>query len=340
MGSKQWIVILAFGLVGLCSMGLLTKFAVDSNPQLKKLVQIKAALASDLRPRGVEEVSLRRMPGSGFQIRLVCEPEAGGDDLDLLAAKNFAKGYPEAVGDQLEVLRVEPAGFGCSGESIAKQSQFNLQALRLSTAEEARQERVAGDLSQKLGLRLLGRKKEDRTLRVEVQAPPGAALEEMEALARKAEPIVRAAEFPPTYTVLTLVVHPQPEAAAPPGSTVEVRVPVVIEVRFDLRGRETRARRLARRGTRRPPRRQALERSGKTSPSSPSLSSSSSSRRGCARCLPVRWRWRVRQCGRRRSTSTARPGTSGCSSRASASRGRGASWTTGPHTVPSARSMT
>jgi hypothetical protein len=238
MGSKQWIVILAFGLVGLCSMGLLTKFAVDSNPQLKKIVQIKAALASDLRSRGVEEVSLRRMPRSGFQIRLVCEPEAGGDDLDLLAAKSFAKGYPEAVGEKLEVLRVEPAGFGCSGETVAKQTEFNLQSLRVSAAEEGRQERLSGDLAQKLGMRLIRRVKEDRALRVEVQAPPGAALEEMQALARKAEPIVRAAEFPPTYANLILVVHPQPESSGQAAAPVKVQVPVSIEVRFDLRGRE------------------------------------------------------------------------------------------------------
>ena len=30
---EAWIVILAFGLVGFCLMGLLTKYAVDSNPR-------------------------------------------------------------------------------------------------------------------------------------------------------------------------------------------------------------------------------------------------------------------------------------------------------------------
>ena len=85
------------GVGSLGLLGLMTKFAIDSSPDLQAMIRFKAALARDFQTRGVEEVSLRReQRPRGFRLFLRRRGRlflscAGGDELNQIAKRMHLK---------------------------------------------------------------------------------------------------------------------------------------------------------------------------------------------------------------------------------------------------------
>jgi hypothetical protein len=80
MGSKSWSVIIGLGLACIVVLGVLTKVAIDSSPDLQAIIRFKTAFAKDFEDRGVSEVSVRKQGegGSSARLLLTIPPDAPG----------------------------------------------------------------------------------------------------------------------------------------------------------------------------------------------------------------------------------------------------------------------
>ena len=243
MGSKSWVVILLIGAGSVVAFGLMTKFAVDSNPGLQAVIRFKAAFAEDFESRGMKEVSLRRLPRQrgGYQLLLTATPPATGGAqaaLDRDVAEYFLKHFDRRRAAVLRLSYLEPRTLSCSQGGPYREKDISLMKLRAEVADRERLERLRSALAEKPGGHLRSVEWEKRTVLVDIEvpsslmgAPPGdPPRETVEAWAEQAQAVVRNLL---RYRLLELRVH-----AASTGQAPDAAQPPLLEVRFDSRGRK------------------------------------------------------------------------------------------------------
>jgi hypothetical protein len=249
MSARAWIIIMTMGLVGLCLLGLLTKFAVDSTPDLQRMIQFKSALASEFEDRGVEEVSMRKLHAKGYHVLLTVGPgeTSPGDRLETDVARYFVEKFPDRTVIALEVEKAARPSFGCGTIEPGPKRQFTLGQVRAEMAEEERRRRLEAEVAAAMGFRVVECGRQAGTLRVVAEAPPGYAGDLTEA-ARKIEPFVRSTHGG-KYSSLEVRAR-GPAAPSSGGAGLDGGAkdrggapasapPREAEVRFDRAGKET-----------------------------------------------------------------------------------------------------
>ncbi len=236
MGTRAWLVILVMGIGTLVVLGILTKVAVDANPELQAMIRFKSAFAQDWSSDGVEEVQLRKAPQKrGHHLFVTVRESAGsiGAAFDDRVAEYFVsrfKGKPQGT---LDIEYQAPAFLGCSGPSSFRKVQVNLGPVRVRVADQEASSRLSSKLAEASLARLLRHERGARELLVELAAERGFD-GDWDDLARRIEPEVRAAFLASPYLALRLRIFEDSAAPSP-------RVPRV-EVQFDRGGNELDAR--------------------------------------------------------------------------------------------------
>jgi hypothetical protein len=118
MRGRSWLLIFVIGIGGFLAFGFLTKFALESNPEILRLGKLKAAIAEDCSSRGVENVALKALPGRrGYEIRVEASRSRGGDPEALASeiAECFIRKYGGPAPAFIKLTILEPGGFGCRG---------------------------------------------------------------------------------------------------------------------------------------------------------------------------------------------------------------------------------
>jgi hypothetical protein len=241
MGAKAWLLILGIGMATVVVMGMMTKFVVDSSPDLQDVIRFKTAFADTFGARGMEEVSVRRLgEKNGYELLVTGTFPASdgeGETLDREVAEHFLKSFGARRKPQhLKISYLRRAGFGCGKEEPYREKEVSLVRLRAEVEERERRAALGEDLRRLPGCRLLGVEREKSVLAVEVEvAGPegedagggdsGGALD----LAGRLQALVKK-HFKYETLRLRLVGPASPEAAAA-GSRF------LLEVRFDFHGR-------------------------------------------------------------------------------------------------------
>ncbi len=259
MRSRAWFAILVIGFLGIVILGLLTKVALDSNAELKNIVQFKASLLDRFEASGVREVSLRRgeSPGS-YAVLLVisrrglaaeasaaAESEGGPrvegptglsgsvTPFEEQVLRFFAERFPDKSARTIDLRLARASAWGCSAPRAEREVRVLLPQYRVWLREKER----AGRLAQALagaGCRLLSVGRDGGTQTAEI-APSDSGSASSRELARLAEPILRQHCSLGGYRRLVVRVRSKvsSDGAAPQASGVE-------EVSFDAAGREIR----------------------------------------------------------------------------------------------------
>ena len=239
MSSRAWILILTMGLVGFCLMGLLTKYAIDSSPELKRMIEFKAALASEFEDRGVEEVAMRKLPARGYHVLLTVGPGARGassDSLDLDVARYFAAKFPDKAVYALEVERAGRPSFGCGTVESQGKQQFSMSQVRAGVAEEDRRRKLDEQVSSAApGFRVVSLERQGSKLRIVAEGPRDFAGDLKEALL-KIEPAVRSV-LTGRYSSLEIRARAEAAIASPPPAH-DAPGSREAEASFDATGRE------------------------------------------------------------------------------------------------------
>jgi hypothetical protein len=238
MSSRAWILILTMGLVGFCLMGLLTKYAIDSSPELKRMIEFKAALASEFEDRGVEEVAMRKLPARGYHVLLTIGPGAqreSSERLDLDVARYFAAKFPDRTVFALEVERAGRPSFGCGTVESQGKRQFSLSAVRAGVAEEDRRKKLDEQVSLAAGFRVVAFERQGSKIRVVAESPGGFAGDLKDAIG-KMEPAVRAVQGGRYSSLQIRVRRAGTSPASPPAE--DAAGPREVEATFDPTGRE------------------------------------------------------------------------------------------------------
>lgn len=249
MGARAWLAILAMGLGCVVVMGLLTKVAVDSSPELQAMIRFKAAFAEDFASRQVEEVQLRKAVEKRGHVLIVTLPRpaatATTPAFDTEVAEYFVARYEGKPGASLKIEYISPAVFGCTGNDPVRSPEIALGPVRLRVTDRAAARRLAGRLGERHRSTLVGFERGERDLTVEVQGP-GDYDGAWDETALKLEPEARLAFAGNPYVALIVKVYGVPRPAAPePGGEASPADPVrpaprklLGEVRFDRLGRE------------------------------------------------------------------------------------------------------
>jgi hypothetical protein len=229
--------IVVIGILGLALLGFMTKFAIESNADLRDVIRFKTAFAEDFESSGIEEVSLRRYP-NGFRMTLTrsadSSPSSPGERqdaaLDERIAEYFVREFPDRSIRVLNLKHVSPGSFGCRAGEILREQEIALEGIRQAVALQERRQRMLTSLREAYGCDLVAERRDGRVLRLELRAP-GTSTLSLEDLASRIEPSLRAFFGGHTYHRLDLRLEsgagtqPQPEA---------------LEVSFDSRGQKVR----------------------------------------------------------------------------------------------------
>ena len=232
MNAKTWIIIVGLGVGSFVAMGMMTKFVVDSNPSLRNVIQFKSALAAELRPRGLNDISVRKIRGGRvFELLLKYDSPVAATsqkDLDAEVADFFLENFKgKRTPATLKLTYTQPGRFGCSEPSPYHDVEVSLRQLQAERALAARRQTLGENLATQLQCRLLVLEDEKRDVRLEVQVPfkTTPSRKELSEFARRVEAhckrVVR-------YRTLTVVLRPEADA-----------VPF-FEVTVDRRGRAVR----------------------------------------------------------------------------------------------------
>lgn len=236
MRSRAWVAILAMGFLGVLIMGFMTKFAVDANPDLQKMIRFKVAMAQEFESCGLEEISLRKGVRSGaYSLHLTGPREKLPMDpslLDMKLSRYFAKNFPDKTARVLEISYVLPQKLGCTTNDPYHRKEYFLSSVRASMVDEERIERIGQALEKDAKGRVLSGFREGRTLLLVVEAP-ARLTGDLRQLASQVEPVVREQFRAEPYAALKLRV--QRPAAGSPADRGDF-----VEVQFDPRGRELR----------------------------------------------------------------------------------------------------
>ncbi len=235
MGPRAWIAILGLGVGGILVFGFLTKFAIDSSPDLQAIIRFKAAFARDFEGCGVGDVSLKKSAKRrGHQI-LVTMPASAAQtrapELDEEIAEYFVKNFETRGGMVLEIAYQAPVRLGCEGPAMLRRAEVPLLPVKARLADREAAQRLSKRLEGERGCRLASFARVERELVVEVEVPVKPADDPRDD-ARKIEIIARTEFRAQPYASLCLRIHARPLAgAAPPPLPF-------FEVRYDGAGRE------------------------------------------------------------------------------------------------------
>lgn len=259
MRSRTWMGIVVIGILGLALLGFMTKFAIESNSDLRDVIRFKTAFAEDFADSGIEEVSLRRYQ-SGFRMTITRSlgthsagpgdrdggDRDGGDRddaaLDERIAEYFVRKFPDRAIRVLNLTHVSPGSFGCRSGEILREQEIALERIRQTVAIEERRQRMLGSLREAYGCELVSDRRDGRVLELELRVPETRVLT-LEELATRIEPSLRAFFGGHTYHRLDLrlesaVKEPSSgPAGLDPGSGIEPQ-PRALEVSFDSRGQK------------------------------------------------------------------------------------------------------
>jgi len=172
--GQSLLFILSIGIGGLFAFGLITKFALDSNPSLMKIGKLKKAIAQDFSSQGLEEVSVRRRPGgSGFDLRIECARANHSDPAAFAKkiAQSFLKNYSGPAPITLKLALVEPVGFGCQGSDVYFEKEFNVATLRAELMLLSSLDRFGKSLPSGRGYKMVSFELA-RPPRIRVEIPP------------------------------------------------------------------------------------------------------------------------------------------------------------------------
>ena len=228
MGPRAWIAILGLGVGGIFVFGFLTKFAIDSNPDLQAIIRFKAAFARDFEDRGVGDVSLKKSAKKrGHQILVTIPASAaqgGASGLDEEIAEYFVKNFEARGGMFLDIAYQAPARLGCEGPAMLRRAEVPLLPVKARLADREAAQRLSKRLEGERGCRLASFARVERELVVDVEVPAKPAGDPRED-ARKIEVIVRTELRAQPYASLRLRIHARPQAGAttPPLPFFEVR---------------------------------------------------------------------------------------------------------------------
>ena len=232
MNAKTWIIIVGLGVGSFVAMGMMTKFVVDSNPSLRSVIQFKSALAAELGPRGLNDLSVRKTRGAnGYELYLKYDsPVAPGsqEDLDAEVAEFFLENFKgKRIPSTLKLIYSQPGRFGCSERAPYHNAEVSLRKLQAEKALAARRQTLKDTLKTQLQCHLLAMQDEKRDVRLDVQVPfkTMPSRKELSELARRVE-----AQCKRTVRYSTLAIVLRPEADAAP----------FFEVTVDRRGRVVR----------------------------------------------------------------------------------------------------
>jgi len=195
MGARAWMAILGLGLVSVFLLGFMTKFAIDSSPDLQAIIKFKAAFAKEFEPRGVEEVSLRkgRDRGSSHTLHVTMPrslAEGNAAALDMEFAEYFVTQFAPQGPGQLRIAYDTPKVFGCAGSNVFRETELSLPAVRLRLTDRDAGKRVGEKSMKALGLRLLECRREENRLTADFEWALDAAFTR-EGAPSKAEAILR-----------------------------------------------------------------------------------------------------------------------------------------------------
>ncbi len=240
MRSRSWLFILVIGIGGMALMGLMTKMALESSPELLRIVKIKEALAEDLGPRGAREISMRSMPeGRGIAIRIEA-PRAGvtpPEDFARSAAELFVRKYGGPAPALLKLSLVESGRFSCGGPATYYEKEYRTIDI---TAEIALREaigRMRDAVGARKGFRLISGDP-GSPIRVVAAIPPPSDAADLE---RSMEFLrAKAREHLAAGTAHTVILEARANVADAPASAVQQGAPgggaVLREERIDRRG--------------------------------------------------------------------------------------------------------
>jgi len=224
MRTKSPLLILGIGIAGIIALGLMTKVALESNPDLLKLGKIREAIAEDFSSRGVEAFGVKALPRKrGYDLRIEV-PREVVPDAEVLArsmAEGFIRRFTGPAPTLLKLTLIEP-GRGCSGPAPWFEKEVRVFELTAEMELRAALGRLAEAIAGREGCRM--RPPEPREpLRIDVDIPAPrdeASLEEtFEFLKRKARELVAAG----TTRKATIAVHGGPGSPVLKEETVEPR---------------------------------------------------------------------------------------------------------------------
>lgn len=243
MRSKAWFGILITGIVGLLALGYLAEMALESSPELQRIVQFKTAFAQDFESRGVETVQLRKAAGGSSYHLLLARRWDGNDPRDLERleaeiARYFVERFPEADVRALQIYHIQAGARELEEGSAYRVGTQALGPARAARKAEARRSALVERLGKDFQVRWVGEERHERVVTVTLD-PPRASWGDLRGLSLRLEPIVRERYRDEPYGTLILRWEPSSGEAGVTGGE-EGGLPLPEEVRFDGRGREVR----------------------------------------------------------------------------------------------------
>ena len=161
MNSKVWMVIIFIGVGAVGAMGMIARFAINSNPKLQKTIQFKQDLAHAFEARGVREVSVRRLSGHGaYQLTLIAELPQTDEELERLdadVADFFIREYEDRSSRFLKIsyAPVRSAwGIRFAHAEPTREKDVELAELRRKQVKAKRQRQLLTDLAALAELRV------------------------------------------------------------------------------------------------------------------------------------------------------------------------------------------
>ncbi len=175
MNSRSWLLIVIIGVLSVCAFGIMAKVAVESNPNLQRLVEFKTAVAETFAAHGVSEASVRRLADRReYEIVLQCQDAEIAElaEVDRDVADYFVRNYHDANGTKLKIKYVPKPQWGCgsSASRPLRQAEVELYPLRLAVRREQRIEKLQTviDRQPKMSFRSVLWNQRDVTLEVQV----------------------------------------------------------------------------------------------------------------------------------------------------------------------------
>jgi len=161
------------GILGMVALGLLTKFAFDSDKGLQAVSRFKVEMLENFRSRGLEEVSYRRIRpdggSKGLVLKMIAEPEsiAANDPLHAAIAEFYLEKFPSAT-HSLKLTYQPRARWGCSAQVPFLEKEFSIAELRAEIQARKNREQLVNTLRSKHGLELVAVERDREVLRVQV----------------------------------------------------------------------------------------------------------------------------------------------------------------------------
>ena len=247
MNSRFLIIILVMGIVGMAAMGMITKFAFESNKELQKVARFKQELLDQFGEQGISEVSYRRLPKrQGAVLRMVGDPSKIGEaeTLHREIAEYYAKNF-WGSGPQLKLVYVPPKRFGCGGSRAFVEKEFAMSVVRREIRAAESRLRLEKALRQQQGLRLYDIEEQRQKLSVKVARDPKESFgTDPRALLRDlARTVVRQYRPPRNVKIhlQLLEILPRTESGpADPAASGASLIKIVAEGSFDFRGQPIR----------------------------------------------------------------------------------------------------